>query len=201
LNTRSSANRYSGQEEIRQLADIPGLPFHSFKDLQDAASEKKINVGVDPLAAARWSDQYSAPAIRLLITSLSVLLVLAGLSAVVLALSTHSYWILAALPAMAAAFYFSNPSSEYRKWITIAGAASVAVFLDLVVNGLLTAALIVAYAGLTFAAVRAAAFVANSSFRKAILKDERSFIQAYCNSECSIKDDETKRVYSFKRWR
>ncbi|HEY6331310.1 MAG TPA: hypothetical protein VI756_18435 [Blastocatellia bacterium] len=178
------------------MSDIPGFPFRSFNDLQAAVSEKKIDIGVNPLAAAHWSDTSSTPAVRVLVTSLSVLLVIAALSALIVAIFAHLYWVAAAVPAMAIAFYFSDPSSPYRKWVTIVGAASIAVFLDLLVSGLLGPALIVAYVGLTFAAVRAAGFAANSSFRRTILKDEESFVRAYCEGQCSVRDDATKRTYS-----
>ena len=196
MNSRNSAHPNSGNKDVKHLSDIPRFPFRSFAELQTAASEKKINVGVDPFAAARWSDQHSTSAVRALTTSLSMLLLLAAVSAAVLAIVTHAYWLFAALPAMGITFYFSNPSSEYRKWVTIGGAASVAVFLDLVVNGMITAALIVAYAGLTFAAVRAAGFVANSSFRKALLSEEELFIRAYLDGQCSVKEKDSERVYS-----
>jgi hypothetical protein len=124
------------------------------------------------------------------------LLIGAALSAIIVAFYSGMYWVLAAVPAMGISFYFSNPSSEYRKWVTVAGAASVAVFLDLLVNGLLVPALIMAYAGLTFAAVRAAAFVANSGFRKALLKDEATFVQAYSMGACSVRDDKLDQTYS-----
>lgn len=196
MNTPNGANRPAGQDEIRRVSDIPGFPFRTFKELQNAASEKKVNVGVDALAAARWSDQSAPPATRALVTSLSVLLLAAAVSAVLVAVLARMYWVAAAVPAMALTFYFSDPSSKYRKWVTVGGAASVAVFLDLLVSGALAPALIVAYAGLTFAAVRAAGFAANSGFRKTLLKDEASFVQAYRAGHCSVRIDETKRTYS-----
>jgi hypothetical protein len=197
LKPGNGANPRPDESSITRVRDLPRFPFQSFSDLQQAASDKKINVGVDPLAAARWSDQFAPPRARLLINSLSVLLVGAALSAITVAFYSGMYWVLAAVPAMGISFYFSNPSSEYRKWVTVAGAASVAVFLDLLVNGLLAPALIMAYAGLTFASVRAAAFVANSSFRKALLEDEATFVQAYRLGACSLRDDKSERTYSF----
>lgn len=196
MKTSGGSNRASGKGEITRVSEIPGFPFRSFNDLQAAVSEKKIDIGVNPLAAARWSDSSSTPTVRILVTSLSVLLIVAALSAVIVAIFGHLYWVAAAVPAMAITFYFSDPSSQYRKWVTIGGAASIAVFLDLLVTGLIEPALIVAYVGLTFAAVRAAGFAANSSFRRAILKDEESFVRAYCEGQCSIRDDTTKRTYS-----
>jgi hypothetical protein len=196
LKTSGGGNRIPGKGEITRISDIPGFPFRSFKDLQAAASDKKIDIGVNALAAASWSDTSSTSVVRTLVTALSVLLIVAAPSALIVAIFGHLYWVAAAVPAMAIAFYFSDPSSQYRKWVTIGGAASIAVFLDLLVNGLLEPALIVAYVGLTFAAVRAAAFAANSSFRTAILKDEESFVRAYCEGQCSIRDDAAKRTYS-----
>jgi hypothetical protein len=58
------------------------------------------------------------------------------------------------------------------------------------------AAAIVAYAGLTFAAVRAASYVTNSSFRKALLRDESLFLAAYSAGACTIRNNRTDRVYS-----
>jgi uncharacterized membrane protein HdeD (DUF308 family) len=196
LKTTGGSNRVRADVETTRVSDIPGFPFKSFDDLQAAVSAKKIDIGVNPLAAARWSDSSSTRTVRILVTSLSVLLVVAALSAVVVAIFGHLYWVAAAVPAMGIAFYLSDPSSQYRKWVTVGGAASIAVFLDLLATGLLEPALIVAYVGLTFAAVRAAGFAANSSFRRAILKDEESFVRAYCEGQCSVRDDATKRTYS-----
>jgi hypothetical protein len=80
--------------------------------------------------------------------------------------------------------------------VTIGGAVSVAVFLDLLLNGLPIAAALVAYAGLTFAAVRAAGYITNSAYRKALLEDEEMFLHAYASGACTLRNNRTKVVYS-----
>jgi hypothetical protein len=125
-----------------------------------------------------------------------LLLVAAAAAAVVAAFVTGEYWLLAAPPIQAGAFYVSHPASPIRKWVTVGGAVSVAVFLDLLLNGLPIAATLAAYAGLTFAAVRAAGYVANSAFRKALLLDESLFLAAYGDGLCTVLNNQTKRVYS-----
>jgi hypothetical protein len=57
------------------------------------------------------------------------------------------------------------------------------------------ASVLVAYAGLTFAAVRAAGFITGSAFRKALASDEDLFLGAYSERACTVRDNETKRVY------
>jgi len=104
--------------------------------------------------------------------------------------------LLVAPPIQALSFYLSHPASPIHKWVTIGGAVSVAVFLNLLFNGLPIAAALVAYAGLTFAAVRAAGYIANSSFRRALLSDERMFLNAHANGACTVRNNRTKVVYS-----
>jgi len=58
------------------------------------------------------------------------------------------------------------------------------------------AATLVAYAGLTFATVRAAGYMTNSAFRKALLADETLFLAAYAAGACTVRNNQTKVVYS-----
>jgi len=178
------------------IAGIPSFPFRTFSDLQQAVADDKVNVGVDPLAAAEWADRCSTGIKRSFVASLSILLIVLAISSVAGAVWLRDYWLLASVPAMAAAFYFSHPASPYHKWVTVAGAAGIAVFVDLLVNGLLTAAVVAAYAVLTFAAVRAAGFISDSGYRKHLLASEADFIAAYTARSCNIRDNKTKKVYS-----
>src|SRR5260370_5920891 len=115
------------------VSDIPGFPYGSFAELQQAAARKKANIGVDPLAAAEWSDAHATGVARIAVPFLSVLLVAAGSAALIVALLTHDYLLIAPIPAMAIAFYFSNPGYKYHKQVTVAVAAVVRrVFCTLV---------------------------------------------------------------------
>ena len=183
------------EPEWHVVADIPGFPFETFDQMQAAAAIKSFNVGVDPLAAANWSSRFNPGGRKTMITALSLLLVIAAATSVITAVVTGKYWLLAATPIQAAAFYVSQPSSPIRKWVTIGGAVSVVVFFDLLFNGWVTAAALIAYAGLTFAAVRAAAFIANSSFRKALLGDEELFLAAFASGACTLRNNRFDRVY------
>ena len=178
------------------VGDIPRFPFEDFDQLKAAVAIRSFNLGVDSLAAAKWSERFNTSFNKAIITSLSLLLVAAAAASVVAAFLTREYWLLAAAPIQALAFYLSHPASPVHKWMTIGGAVSVAVFLDLLLNGLPIAAALVAYAGLTFAAVRAAGYIANSAFRKALLSDEKLFLEAYAGGACTLRNNQTKAVYS-----
>ncbi|HWC76970.1 MAG TPA: hypothetical protein VG778_05880 [Blastocatellia bacterium] len=175
--------------------ETKGLPFQSFRDLTKAVEDRRFSLGVDPLAAAQWSDGHNTRPKQLVVTGLSLLLIAAATAAVVVALATRQYWLLLALPIQGAVFYVSHPASPIRKWATVGGIASVVVFANLLLNHMTTAATLTAYAGLTFAAVRAAAFTANSAFRKALLAEENLFVAAYSNGECSVRDRSSEQVY------
>ncbi len=183
----------------RSVGEITGFPFDSFEELQAAVRIKSFNIGVDPLAAAQWSDSFNSKSNKVVIAILSGLLILSALAAVVAAFVVGEYWLLAALPAQALTFYVSHPASPLRKWVTVAGAASVAVFINFLLNGYVTGATIVAYAGLTFALVRAAGFISNAAFRKALLMDEELFLAAYANRICTVRNNRTERVYAARR--
>lgn len=191
-------NKDSRPESSRltSVTEINAFPFETFEQLQAAVAIRSFNVGVDALAAAKWSEHFDSTAKRAAVTALSLLLVAAALVALVAAVATSDYWLLAAIPIQALAFYISHPASPIRKWVTIGGAVSIAVFIDLLLNGLLIAATLIAYAGLTFAAVRAAGYITNSGFRKAVLSDERLFLEAYVAGECTVRNNRTGRVYS-----
>ncbi|HEX8087828.1 MAG TPA: hypothetical protein VF762_03185 [Blastocatellia bacterium] len=178
------------------VSDIPGFPFENFGQLQAAIAVRSFNIGVDPLAAAEWSDRFNGGIKRAVIVALSVLLIAAAIAALAAAIMTGQYWLLAALPVEAGAFYVSHPASPLGKWVTVGGAASVAVFINLLLNQSPIAATVVAYAGLTFAAVRAAGYITNSSFRKALVNDEELFVAAYANGVCTIRNNNTERVYA-----
>lgn len=178
------------------VGELPGFPFETFEQLQAAVAIRSFNLGVDALAAAQWSERFNSRAKRFVVNVLSLLLIGAAASAAIAAFVTFDYWLLAALPIQALAFYLSHPASPMRKWVTIGGAISVAVFLNLLLNGLLIAATLVAYAGLTFAAVRAAGYITNSAFRKALLSDEALFLEVYGNGACTVRNNQTERVYS-----
>src|SRR5262245_53909136 len=170
----------------KNVGEIPGFPFDTYAELQQAVSSRKANIGVDALIAANWADRCLGGASKGVVSGLSLLLVVAAFVSMIAAFWLKNYWLLAAIPLQMVAFYFSHPASSIRKWVTIAGIASVLVFADLVLNGLPTAALLLAYAGLTFAAVRAAGFITNSAFRKALLADEKLFLAAFANRACTI---------------
>lgn len=178
------------------VGDIPRFPFENFEQLRAAVGIRSFNIGVDSLAAAEWSERFNAGFKKAIIAALSMLLLIAAIASAVAAVVTREYWLIAAAPIQAFAFYLSHPASPIHKWVTIGGAVSVAVFLDLLFNGLPIAAALVAYAGLTFAAVRAAGYITNSAFRKALLSDEDLFLAAYANGACTLRNNQTKRVYS-----
>jgi hypothetical protein len=182
--------------EWESVGDIPRFPFENFDQLRAAVGIRSFNIGVDSLAAAEWSEQSATRLKKTIIAALSFLLVIAAVASVVAAVLTREYWLFAAAPIQAFAFYLSHPASPIHKWVTIGGAVSVAVFLDLLLNGLPIAAALVAYAGLTFAAVRAAGYITNSAFRKALLSEEDLFLAAYANGACTLRNNQTKRVYS-----
>ena len=182
--------------QFSSVADIPRFPFESFEQLQAAVAIRSFTIGVDALAAAEWADKFNTKLNRFVITTLSLLVVAASLSGIAAAFVTREYLLLAALPIVGVSFYVSHPSSPIRKWVTVGGAVTVAAFLDLLLNGFPIAATLVAYAGLTFASVRAAGYVANSAFRKALISDESLFLAAYSNGVCTVRNNQTKRAYS-----
>ena len=138
--------RYQPPAEWSNVGEIPRFPFEDFEQLRAAAAIRSFNLGVDSLAAARWSERFNTRARKAVIAILSLLLVAAGVASVIAAFLTREYWLLAATPIQAVTFYLSHPASPMHKWVTIGGAVSVAVFLDLLFNRLPIAAALVAYA-------------------------------------------------------
>lgn len=202
MKNRAATNQPTNGEspfwKERMNSVLQTLPVKTYTELQSAIGEKKIGVGVDPLAAAEWSSQGNSGLNKALITTLSVLLVVAALASIIVAFAVQNYWLLLALPIQALAFYGAHLDAPYRFWVTVAGVASLIIFLNLLLNELPTAATLVAYAGLTFSAVRATSAITNSAFRKALMADERLFFDAYANRACTIRDNKTKRVYEFE---
>jgi hypothetical protein len=184
--------------EWQMVAEIPRFPFGSFSELKAAIADRKASIGVDALAAAQWADRSLGRIGKSAISALSLLLIVTAIAAVVTGLWTKSYWLFAAPVVQAAAFYFSHPASSLREWATLAGVASMIIFIDFLFRGWMTAAVLVAYAGLTFAAVRAAGFITSSAFRKALASDEGLFLAAYRERACTLRDNETKRVFQHK---
>jgi hypothetical protein len=191
----TQSNKLREVNDLMSIAEIAGFPFETFAELKAAVIARKFKIGVDPLAAAAWSDLFNTRPKKIVITALSILLIAAAAASVVVALAIEDYWLLAAVPIQGLTFYVSHPASPIRKWVTIGGVASVILFVDLLLNHLTTAAALTAYAGLTFAAVRAAAFTANSSFRKALLADEEMFLVAYSRGACSLREKSSERVF------
>jgi hypothetical protein len=171
------------------------LPFRSFQEFQSAIADKKFNIGVDPLAAAEWSATQGTTIKRYLISALSILLILAAIAAIIVAIFTQNYWLLLALPIQAAVFYLANSNTAIRLWVTVAGVVSLIYFFNLLLNEMPTAATLVAYGGLTFAAVRASSSLTNAAFRKALVKDQALFVEAFINRACTLRDNKTKQVY------
>lgn len=192
---KSKSRDASDPSQYDSVTGIPGFPFENFEQLQAAVAIRSFNIGVEPLAAAEWSQRFNSKHKKGAIAGFSLLLIVAAAASIIAALLTREYWLLAAPLIQAVAFYVSHPSSQIRKWVTIGGAISVVAFLNLLLNGGLIAATLVAYAGLTFAAVRAAGYLTNSSFRKALLSDESLFLAAYSEGACTLRNNRTKRVY------
>jgi hypothetical protein len=186
----------SDPSQPETVAELNGFPFENFEQLQAAAKIRSFNIGVDPLAAAEWANRSSGAFKKTMIAALSLLLVCAACASVVAAFLTREYWLIAALPIQAVVFYLSQPSSGVRRWVTVGGVVTLLVFIDLLLNGLPVAATLVAYAGLTFAAVRAAGYLTNSSFRKALLSDEELFLSVYLSGACTVRNARTGQVYS-----
>jgi hypothetical protein len=194
--TNAKSVHRASPRQADTVADIVGFPFENFEQLQAAVAIRSFNIGVDPLAAAEWSGRLNSRLKKTIIAALSLLLVAAAAASIVGAFLTGEYWLLLAPPIQATAFYVSQPASGIRKWVTVGGVISLAAFVDLLLNGLVVAAALVAYAGLTFASVRAASYVTNSSFRKALLRDELLFVTAYAGQACTIRNNRTNRVHS-----
>ena len=173
------------------------LPCENFPELQSAIADKRFGVGVDPYAAARWSAAEGTEFKNFLITSLSILLILAAIAAILVAIVTHNYWLLLAVPIQAAVFYLANSNTAIRLWVTVAGVVSLIFFFNLLLNEMPTAATLVAYAGLTFAAVRASSSLTNAAFRQALVADEALFIEAFMNRACTLRNNKTKQVYEY----
>ena len=193
--TTTRTNQPDPVTDWPSIAQITNFPFDTFAELKTAVTGRKFTIGVDPLAAAEWSAIFNTRLKKAVITALSLLLIVAAIAAVVVAVAIEDYWLLAAVPIQGLAFYVSHPASPIRKWATIGGVASVIVFVDLLLNHWTTAATLTAYAGLTFAAVRAAAFTANSAFRKVLLTDEDLFLVAYSRGGCSLREKSSGRVF------
>jgi hypothetical protein len=193
--SRVEAVRHASTTQEETIADIPGFPFDTFEELQTAVRERSFSLGVSSLAAAEWLDRSNLRFKKGVVVALSLWLFVASIAAAVAAFWLGNYWLLAAVPIQALAFYVSQPSSPIRKWVTVAGAVSIIIFANLLFNRLTTAATLVAYAGLTFAAVRAAGYVADSAFRKALLSDEQLFLKAYTRRVCTLRNNRTKQVY------
>lgn len=181
----------------KSVSKIPGFPLKSFAELQKAVSERKASIGVDTLAAAEWASEAMTGLRRIVITLLSLLLVAAAVAAVVTALWTQNYLLLLALPVQAAMFYFSQPGSPVSQWVTLGGIALVLIFIEFLLRRSPTSATIAAYAVLTFAAVRASAFITSSAFRRVLIKDEKLFLEAYHRHACTVRDNETKKIYEY----
>ena len=180
------------------MAEIPGFPFKRFAEVQKAVAGRRFKLGVDALAAAEWSEKFNTGLKRWFIAGLSILLIAAGLASIIAAIALENYWLLLAVAIQGLAFYVSHPASPLRSWATLGGIASIVVFLDLLFRDLPTAATLTAYAGLTFAAVRAAGFVTNSAFRKALLSDESLFLSAYAKRACSLQEKGSDRIYAHR---
>jgi hypothetical protein len=180
------------------VAEIPEFPFKRFAEVQKAVASRRFNLGVDALAAAEWSEKFNTGLKRAFIAALSILLIAAGLASIIAAIALENYWLFLAVAIQALAFYVSHPASPLRSWATLGGIASIVVFLDLLFRNLPTAATLTAYAGLTFAAVRAAGFITNSAFRKALLSDESLFLSAYATRACSLQEKGSDRIYAHR---
>ena len=183
-------------KSAKSVSDIPGFPFRDFLDLQQALSKKRFGIGVDPLAAAEWSDRSGTKPTRIVIGFFSILLLGAALSAIAAAFVFGNYWLLLAVPVMAVTFYASHPGNPAQKWVTVAGALSVVLFIELFVNGLKSGAILVAFAALTFAVVRIVGFINNRAFRKALGSSEPVFVAAYSDRKCTLKENESGKIYS-----
>lgn len=191
----TEADSVSKATKWESVSRIPGFPFKSFAALQKAMKERRAGLGVDPLAATEWAGEEMKGIRRATITALSLLLVIAALAAVITALWTENYWLLLALPAQAVMFYLAQPTSPISQWVTLGGVALMILFLEFLLKRSPTAATITVYAVLTFAAVRASSFITSSAFRRALLADEELFLIAYSHHACTVRDNETKKVY------
>lgn len=188
--------RYDSEIEFRAVADE--LPFENFAELQNFLKQKRFSLGVDPLAAAQWSATYDSRINRIFVSSLSVLLFLAAIAAIIVALFTKNFWLLLAIPIQIAVFYLANLNSAIRLWVTVTGAISLIFFFNLLFNEMPTVATLVAYAGLTFATVRASGSLMNASFRKALSSDKALFIQSFLAGACTVRNNQTKTIYEHR---
>ncbi|MBI3653953.1 MAG: hypothetical protein HY231_23220 [Acidobacteria bacterium] len=177
------------------------LPFNNFDELQRAFAAKQYSFGVNPLAAAEWSEQQNSQLNRALISGLSILLVVAAIASIGVAVAIKNYWLLLALPIQVLAFYAAHLDAPYRTWVTLGGVASLIVFLDFLFNDRPTAATLTAYVGLTFAAVRASTLITNSAYRKALATNDQLFVEAFTNCACTVRHNKSKEVFAYKECR
>jgi hypothetical protein len=198
FNRREGVARASfaeGAPPWKGVGEIPGFPFEKFDEMQAAIAARSFNIGVDPFAAAGWADRFAPPLKKAVVGALSILLLVAAIAAVVVALVTGNYWLMLAPPIQAVVFYISHPASPLGRWATVVGVLTLPLFINLLLNQMPTAATLAVYAGLTFAAVRAAAHITGGAFRKALVADEALFVAAYADRACTLRNNRTKRVF------
>ena len=202
-NQKSSAESNNGDgvkneaAADRTIKNLKNFPFRSFAELRKEIDQKNYSIGVEPLAAAQWSAVYNSGVKKTLVSALSILLIVAALAAIIVAILFENYWLFLALPIQAVVFYLSHSNTSLSLWVTVAGGVSLLVFFDLLLNRLPTAATLVAYAGLTFACVRAANSITNNAFRKALSTDEDLFIETYKNRACTLREAKTKEIFEY----
>jgi hypothetical protein len=79
--SRAAPDDPEAAKRWESVSDIPGFPFENFDQLQAAVAVRSFNIGVDPLAAAEWSDRFIGGMKKAAIVALSVLLIAAAVAA------------------------------------------------------------------------------------------------------------------------
>ncbi len=180
------------------IAEIPHFPFTSFVDLKQALAKQDYSLGLDSLAAATWVADFSTGWGKTLIKSLSLMLYALILVVLVSIVIYSNYWLLLALPFIVLMFVISTPSSPWRQFVSVFGAAIILLSLNLWLQDINTPAYILALGAITFVVVRVANYINHKSFHQALISQETVFLSMFEQAKCTLRNNKTGEVYIAK---
>ncbi|HZS47686.1 MAG TPA: hypothetical protein VFC63_21635 [Blastocatellia bacterium] len=182
-------------EQWEHVSDIPDFPFGRFVDMRKAVKEKRWSLGIDSLAAGYWASLNDSFWKRTAVKGLSLTLVAVAMLVVIASFDLREYAMLLTIPAMAAAFYLAEPSLPGRQYLTFVGVLLFVAFIGCLVQGYPRIGIVLGLSTLVFICVRAASFISVTSFRKALVTDEHTFLEMYAAGGVTLRDNESGRVF------
>jgi hypothetical protein len=181
------------------IAEIPEFPTSNFVDLRTRVFERCYTLGIDYSVANQIAHSVCGTPYSCAVLMMGALPYLVVVALVVAVFVTFNLRLLFGIPIAVFAFVMANPIIPVRRAMTVFAVLVSLVMVGAALGAYPTVAWLCAVFVSIFMVIRLFYSANARALRLAALDSEALFLFLYENHGCTVRDNETGRIYSFLR--